>query len=115
MLVREPAAYFELLLVTLGAWWGGKPLLKRVSEEELMNPLECYRQAHPAAPRITFYYGARSITDAWHAQMMRQFDRVRLVPLPTARHNTPAFLKKRGQLAMAIEAGMTLDGRKAIA
>lgn len=113
MLVREPAAYFELLLVTLGAWWGGKPLLKRVGSAHLMNPLEAYKAA-VKAPKITFYYGARSITDAWHAKMMAHFEKVRLVPLPTARHNTPAFLKQRGQLGMALEAGMTtLEGNAA--
>lgn len=110
MLLREPRAYFELLMVTIGAWWGSKPLLKRMgSTSGLMNPLEAYTAAQASAPKITFYYGARSVTDAWHAKMMQPFDKVRLVPLPTARHNTPAFLKQRGQLAMALEAGMTIE------
>ena len=107
-LLREPSGYFEMLVVTLGAWWGRKPLLKRFGRDGLMNPLAAYQNAHPSAPRITYYYGARAFTDAWHARMMGAYDRVRLVPLPTGRHNTPAFLKERGQLAMALQAGMTL-------
>ncbi len=108
-LLREPSGYFEMLLVTAGAWWGRKPLLKRFGADGLMNPLAAYREAHPHAPRITYYYGARAFTDAWHARMMAAFDRVRLVPLPTGRHNTPAFLKERGQLGMALQAGMTFS------
>ncbi|MFM1921177.1 MAG: hypothetical protein RLZZ303_2811 [Candidatus Hydrogenedentota bacterium] len=107
-LLREPSGYFEMLVVTLGAWWGRKPLLKRFGRDGLMNPLAAYQNAHPSAPRITYYYGARAFTDAWHARMMAAYDRVRLVPLPTGRHNTPAFLKERGQLAMALQAGMSL-------
>jgi hypothetical protein len=47
--------------------------------------------------------------------MMEEFEQVRLVALPTGRHNTPAFLKERGQLAMAIQAGLNLDPPRPIA
>ncbi|MBI1319054.1 MAG: hypothetical protein GC168_08910 [Candidatus Hydrogenedens sp.] len=105
-LVREPRAYFEMLIVTLGAWWGLKTINGRFREDELMNPLAAYQQrAH--ALRTTFYYGAYSFADAWHARQMAGFDDVRLVPLPTGRHNTPAFLKQRNQLAMALDAGIS--------
>jgi hypothetical protein len=114
-LLREPSAYFELMLVTLGAWWGAKPLCRRFGQHMLMNPLETYRDNNTNRPRVTFYYGAKSPTDAWHAHMMEEFEQVRLVALPTGRHNTPAFLKERGQLAMAIQAGLNLDPPRPIA
>jgi len=106
-LVREPAAYFELMVVALGAWWGGRPLGKRFGNDALMDPLGAYQRNQPDHPRVTFYYGMHSPTDAWHAHMMKEFQNVRLMPLPTGRHNTPAYLKERGQLAHALQAGMS--------
>jgi hypothetical protein len=106
-LVREPAAYFELMVVALGAWWGGRPLGKRFGNDALMDPLGAYQRNQPDHPRVTFYYGMHSPTDAWHAHMMKEFQNVRLMPLPTGRHNTPAYLQERGQLAHALQAGMS--------
>lgn len=105
-LFREPAAYFELMVVALGAWWGAKPLGKRFGHDALMNPLEAYRRSQPDHPRVTFYYGKNAPTDAFHAHMMQDFQNVRLMPLPTGRHNTPAYLKERGKLAQALQDGM---------
>jgi pimeloyl-ACP methyl ester carboxylesterase len=105
-LLREPRAYFEMLIVTIGAWWGLKAINGQFRPDELMNPLKAYAE-RANEMKTTFYYGAHSFADAWHARQMGRFERVRLVPLPTGRHNTPAFLKQRNQLAMALDAGIS--------
>lgn len=106
LLFREPAAYFESLVVVLGGRWGISKLKREYGSSDFMNPLEAYGARGDTAPKVTYYYGARSHIDAWHAAMLEDKDAVRLVPLPTGRHNTPSYLKQRGQLSMAIAAAI---------
>lgn len=101
VLIREPRAYFELLIVTLAARWTRKNLVRRVGEENVTKPLRLYAESN-VKPAITLFYGANSPPDAKQAQLLTDFQRARLVPLPTGRHNTPSFLKSRGELAARI-------------
>jgi len=98
LLLREPRAYFELLVVTFAARWALKNLEKRFGIDNIPKPLEVYDSA-PRKPAITLLYGESSAPDVGQAELIRDFPRTRLVPLPTGRHNTPAFLKERGELA----------------
>lgn len=100
-LVREPRAYAELLIVTLAARWARKGLAKKVGEENLSMPLDVYARAEKK-PAVTLLYGETAWPDVGQAQLLRPLPRTRLVPLPTGRHNTPAFLKARGELAKYI-------------
>lgn len=100
-LFREPRAYAELLIVTLAAGWARKSLAQKVGEENLSMPLDAYAQA-PRKPAITVMYGNTAWPDVGQAQIIKDYPRTRLVPLPTGRHNTPAFLKARGELSTYI-------------
>lgn len=100
-LLTEPRAYAELLIVTLSARWARKHLGKHIGEENLPKPLELYERM-PVKPAITLFYGAKSLPDSNQAMLIKDCPRTRLVPLPTGRHNTPAFLRKRGALAARI-------------
>lgn len=101
LLFSEPRAYAELLIVTLAARWARGNLTRRLGEDNIAKPLELYAHA-PLKPAITLLYGARSMPDASQAELIRNYPNTRLVPLPTGRHNTPAFLKQRGELASRI-------------
>lgn len=100
-LFTEPRAYLELLIVTLAARWARKGLDARVGEQNVTKPMELYAQSH-RKPAITLLYGQTSWPDAAQAALIAGFPRTRLVPLPTGRHNTPAFLKARGELVPRI-------------
>jgi hypothetical protein len=96
-LFTEPSAYFELVLVTIGASWARRQLINRVGEEKLGNPLQAYAETDPK-PRITVFYGGTAWPDVAQALMLKDYPTAYLNPLPTGRHNTPAFLKKHGSL-----------------
>jgi pimeloyl-ACP methyl ester carboxylesterase len=100
-LVREPRAYFELIIVTLSAAWAARQLTKRFGAENIPRPLDAYAAAD-AKPAITLYYGETAWPDVRHAEMLPETETVRRIPLPTGRHNTPAFLKQRGELSDAL-------------
>lgn len=100
-LFTEPRAYAELLIVTLAARWARKTFQAKIGEENVPKPLDLYQQAEKK-PAITLLYGETSWPDAAQAALVKSFARTRLVPLPTGRHNTPAFLKARGELAPRI-------------
>lgn len=100
-LLTEPQAYVELLIVTLAARWARKTFAARIGEENVPMPMQWYEAAEKK-PAITLLYGATSWPDAAQAALLDGFPRTRLVPLPTGRHNTPAFLKARGELAPRI-------------
>ena len=100
-LFREPRAYAELLIVTLAAGWAKKSLSEKVGVENLSMPLDAYAKA-VKKPAITVMYGATAWPDVGQAAVIQDYPRTRLVPLPTGRHNTPAFLKARGELSKYI-------------
>lgn len=111
-LLREPRAYFELLVVTLSAMWAVKQLTKRFGAENIVRPLDTYA-ALERKPVVTLYYGETAWPDVRHANMLPASDCVQHVALPTGRHNTPAFLKQRGELSAALTNAITwgLAGR----
>lgn len=102
-LLREPRAYFEMLVVTAGAAWAGRNLRRRFGAENVANPLRAYDEAE-FRPEVTLFYGETAWPDAAQARKLAAYPGARVVPLPTGRHNTPAFLKARGELADRIAA-----------
>ena len=100
-LLAEPRAYVELLIVTLAARWARKNFARRVGEENISRPLEIFKRA-AVKPAVTLFYGVESLPDKSQAMLIRSCPKTCLVPLPTGRHNTPAFLKKQGTLAAHI-------------
>lgn len=97
-LFTEPRGYAESLIVSLAGRWGRKSLNKRLGEENVMDPLAWY-EAASKKPFITVIYGETSWPDVSQAELLKGFPRTRHVALPTGRHNTPAYLKSRGELA----------------
>lgn len=104
-LFSEPTAYAELMIVTLAARWARKMFQSKIGVENISLPMEIYADA-TKKPAITLMYGATSWPDVEQANLLSDFPRTRLVPLPTGRHNTPAFLKARGELAPRIAAAL---------
>lgn len=100
-LFTEPRAYAEQLVVALAARWARKNFAKRLGVENVMRPVDMYRDAEHQ-PSITLIYGETSHADVAQALLLGEQPRVRLVPLPTGRHNAPGFLKARGQLALCL-------------
>lgn len=100
-LCTEPRAYMEMLLVTIGAAWARRQLERKVGRAHVGNPIEVYAAADPK-PGISLFYGATAWPDVAHALMIADYPEVCLHPLPTGRHNTPAFLKRRGSLGELI-------------
>lgn len=101
LLFCEPRAYVELLIVTLAARWARANMARQLGEGHIVQPLELYAGA-PAKPAITLLFGERSKPDSAQAQLIKDFPNTQLIPLPTGRHNTPAFLKQRGELTARI-------------
>jgi hypothetical protein len=96
-LFREPMGYIEVILVCIGAWYSVRQLLRRVPKEKTWRVMEAYQDAAPR-PHATIFYGRHAPPDARQAQIMRQFEEVKLIALDTGRHNTPAYLKSKGLL-----------------
>ena len=101
-LIREPAAYAEVFLVTLGAqivWCKTKRL---VAGRTLPDVTQLYLDTQPAPPCATIFYGARSLPDADQARRHVGVGNIAVKALDTGRHNCAAYLKKRGLLGKTI-------------
>lgn len=101
-LLTQPAAYVELVLVTLGAVWVTRALRKKL--DRYWNVYETYQNSRETRPRATIFYGRRCGPDSLQARLMSGFPEVKLVPLPSARHNCASVLKRQGALGSAIVA-----------
>jgi hypothetical protein len=113
LLLTEPRAYVELFVVTLAARWARKNFISRIGEENISKPLELYENA-AVRPAITLFYGVESLPDKSQAMLLLGYPETRLIPLPTGRHNIPAFLKQQGILTARIaEALNNPPGRNA--
>ncbi len=100
-LIRSPAVYKEMAIITLGAWICYGRLCRTVGRRGMWPVLEAYAEASPR-PRATVFYGARCRPDARQASLFGDHEELKLVPLPCARHNCAGFLKERNELAETI-------------
>lgn len=101
-LFTHPGAYIELLLVTVSACWARRQIRKAVGEDALWDVMAEYRNAGADRPTATVFYGEKSGPDARQAALLSDLPTVKLAPLPTGRHDCPAYLRRRGTLAEAI-------------
>lgn len=97
----EPMGYLEILLVTVTAGWAVRQILRRADFDEFPDFVGLYRAASPR-PAISAFYGATAWPDVEQAQYLAEFPEVHLRPVPTGRHNSPAFMKKHGTFAPSI-------------
>ena len=100
-LFREPRGYLEILLVTLSTGWCYHMLKSKVGLENLDDLVTEYGKLRHK-PAVTLYYGQYAPPDAAQARLMTRYPEIKLVPVPTAGHNTPGFLYARGKLGSAI-------------
>ncbi|OHB84628.1 MAG: hypothetical protein A2V98_16840 [Planctomycetes bacterium RBG_16_64_12] len=100
-LITSPGAYFELLLVTVGAWWSYRRLCKTVGKDRIWPVIDTYRSCDPR-PRATVFYSAGSRPDARQAALFDGIPEVKRVALPTLFHNCAGYLQQRGELGRTI-------------
>ena len=97
-LLREPVGYFEIILVTIGALYQKRAFIKKMGEKlTFWNVMKTYEEASPRPP-ATVFYGRFAPPDARQAKLIERFEEVKLIPLDTGRHNSPAYLKEKGML-----------------
>jgi hypothetical protein len=116
-LFTDPSAYFEVVLVTLGAVIGFRRIAHAVRGVDLVtSQLNAFMGASPR-PRATIFYGRRCRPDTKQAKRFAETPGVKLIPVDSGRHNCAADLKKQGGLATAIlseiEEGLRKAGRAA--
>ena len=101
-LLTEPTAYFEVVLVTLGALHVFRTLRRRLGDRPVPDLLEIYLDAYPKPPRASIFFGERCRPDREQATRLGHVPSITLRPVDSGRHNCAADLKKRGQLGTAI-------------
>ncbi len=100
-LFSRPKDYIEVVLVALAANVITHWCSKELGDTELFDVLSVYENANPR-PIGTIFYGERCRPDANQADYVKHLSEIKLVPVPTGRHNCPGFLKERGKLASAL-------------
>lgn len=110
-LIREPMAYFEVLLVTLAGLYIYRRAKQLRGEEGIPDIMGDYLRMKPEPPRATIFYGERCRPDSNQARMFQHVPQIHLRPVPTGRHNCAGVLKHLGTLessiAEEIEAGLS--------
>jgi hypothetical protein len=101
LLFTRPLDYIEVILVALAANVIAHTLVRGMPSSQMWDVYPRYRDANPR-PTGTVIYGTRCRPDAAQAEMVKSIPGVKLVPLPTGRHNGPGFLKERGELASTL-------------
>lgn len=99
-LLTDPRAYGELLVVGLAGIAANAYFRSVYKPHERWNVSALMEQAK--LPPTTVYYGERCPFDADLAARLRQHEGLKLVGLPTARHNCASVLKKQGRLGKTI-------------
>ncbi|MCF6286515.1 MAG: hypothetical protein L3K26_15170 [Candidatus Hydrogenedentes bacterium] len=109
-LLTEPAAYAEVVLVTLAAQLVMWKVNRVHGANNLPDITQCYLDVTPAPPRATIFYGERCLPDRLQAMHHRNIPSITLKPINSGRHNCAADLKKQGILGKTIlaeiEAGL---------
>jgi len=101
-LLREPSAYIEVVLVTLGALVAYRRVAAVCPDIDLnAGPLKAYLKASPR-PRATILYGERCAPDTDQATRAAQTPGIKIIPVNSGRHNCAADLKKQGKLGETI-------------
>ena len=101
LLCTRPLEYIEVVLVALAANVIMHTLHSNLPPNDIWDVYATYREAE-RRPSGTIIYGKRCPPDAAQAKLVGDIPGVKLVPLPTGRHNGPGFLKDRGELAATL-------------
>ena len=94
-LVSDPAAYLEVLFVTLGVRYLYKRNRRLLGYEDQDRPVNDYlRRAVP----VTLVYSGRCRPDVKQALTLKDIPSIHFLPVESARHNCLAELKRRGEI-----------------
>ncbi|HOZ49049.1 MAG TPA: hypothetical protein PLO37_09500 [Candidatus Hydrogenedentes bacterium] len=100
-MLRHPGDYFEVVLVTLGAYYIWKRVCRLVGRANTAEALDWYLRKNPPA-RAVLFYSDHCLPDA---EQIRSVDRALTVtpkPVNSGRHNCMGELKERGELGPLI-------------
>jgi len=95
-LLRDPAGYWEVLMITLFSVLARRALRRHVGEA-IFNPLTTYLEATPR-PQLTLHYGERCRPDAQIAAQIDAAPEARCVPFATGRHILWTSIARQGSL-----------------
>ncbi|MCC6697284.1 MAG: hypothetical protein IT365_16770 [Candidatus Hydrogenedentes bacterium] len=99
-LFTRPSEYVEVLLVALSASLISHVIHKHIPANGFWDIPDAFESANGTRPKGTIFYGEQCGPDARQADLTRlRLPEVKLVPVPTGRHNCPGFLKERERLA----------------
>lgn len=102
-LLNRPLEYAEVVLVALSAnliWHVGHKNLPGVRPWDVMDVFE---NSPGNRPKGTIFFGERCGPDSRQAEMVRShLPEVKLVSVPTGRHNCPGYLREQGLLAKVL-------------
>lgn len=105
-LVQEPGAYFEVLLVIIGAFYLWKHNEKHLGHEDPELPLHDYLQR--AVP-VTLFYSTQCRPDAKQALALKDIPSILLHPIESKRHNCLADMKKQGLEKIVLQEALRGD------
>jgi hypothetical protein len=100
-LVRDPKGYVEILMITLSTSWCHRNIVKRAGYDNIEDPITTFQKL-ASPPIVTLYFGEFAPPDAAQAMLMKGLPNVKLVPLPTAGHNTSGYLYRHRTLGKEI-------------
>jgi hypothetical protein len=97
LLLREPMAYLEQLVLSIITGIFVKRMRHRVGEQYVETVFDFFAAA-AKRPRTSIVYGRHCPPDVYHAGLLAQFPEVNTISLETGRHRSPIWLKKHGCL-----------------
>lgn len=98
-MLTSPRTYMERSIIVLGARLLHGKMIKTLGREAMWDVVGTYRNHSENRPRATIVYGAKCFFDSHQASLVADLPEVKLLPMPTARHNCAAELKEKGELA----------------
>lgn len=101
LLFTEPQAWFEVIMMMLGAYAVKNKMRKRFGPEAINDVVAAYQNAQPR-PKATVFHGKYCEPDRVQAHLLDPYPEVEFMPVETGRHNVAAVLKKQGKLADSI-------------
>ena len=101
-LLAEPAAYAEVVLVTIAAQLVMLKVNRLLDGVRMPDITQCYLDVEPVPPRATIFYGERCLPDRLQAMYHKDISSITIKAIDSGRHNCAADLKKRGILGKTI-------------
>ena len=114
-LFTDLEAYIEIFIVSMAIIWMEDVALRKARKKEpnlIWDTWKIYEEAGDERPEAIIFYGERSGPDARQAKNAAQFPQVKLRPVDTARHNSPAVLMQQDLLSDALDSELQFPTEK---